>query len=279
MIEIKKLHKRFGKLVVLKDLDLTINKGGIFAILGPNGSGKTTLIKCLLGMVIPNEGEILYNSKSVLKKWNYRDNINYLPQIANFPANLSVKELIKMVKDLRPKKSREKELIQLFGLTPFMKKKLGNLSGGTKQKVNLVLTFMFDSDLIILDEPTTGLDPIALIYLKNIIRQEKEKGKTILITSHIMSFVEEISDEIVFLLDGDIYFKGSVNSLKEKTGKQSLEQSIAQLMSKQYVSAPLNNLVSAPLISTPLDNLVSAPLNNLTGGTTDTKNTKLTDNN
>ena len=234
MIDIKNLDKKFGKLTVLDGLDLNISKGGIFAILGPNGSGKTTLIKCLLGMVIPNKGEILLEGNSVLKKWNYRNNLNYLPQIANFPSNLSVIELINMVKNLRPKESKEKELIDLFGLNEFLNKKLGNLSGGTKQKVNLVLTFMFDSELVILDEPTTGLDPIALIHLKNLIKQEKEKGKTILITTHIMSFVDEMADEIVFLLDGKIYFKGSVDKLKEQTNQSNLEHAIANLISKQY---------------------------------------------
>jgi len=234
MIKIKNLHKKFGKLTVLDGLDLDIQKGGIFAILGPNGSGKTTLIKCLLGMVVPNKGEILFNDKSVLKKWNYRNDLNYLPQIANFPANLSVKELIEMVKNLRPKEANEQELTDLFGLAPFLNKKLGNLSGGTKQKVNLVLTFMFDSQLIILDEPTTGLDPIALIHLKSLIQKEKENGKTILITTHIMSVVEELADEIVFLLDGKIYFKGSVDSLKIQTEETNLEHAIASLISKQY---------------------------------------------
>lgn len=235
MINIKNLHKKFGKLTVLDGLDLNINseesRGGIFAILGPNGSGKTTLIKCLLGMVIPNKGEILIDNKTVLKKWDYRNNLNYLPQIANFPSNLSVIELIKMVKNLRPKIANEQELIDLFGLNEFLDKKLGNLSGGTKQKVNIVLTFMFDSELIILDEPTTGLDPIALIRLKELIRQEKEKGKTILITTHIMSFVDEMADEIVFLLDGKIYFKGSVGKLKQETNQTNLEHAIATLMS------------------------------------------------
>jgi len=234
MIEIKNLHKKFGKLTVLDGLDLTINKGGIFAILGPNGSGKTTLIKSVLGMVVPNKGNILIDSKSVLKKWNYRNNINYLPQIANFPSNLSVIELIEMVKNIRLKDAKEKELITLFGLQPFLQKKLGNLSGGTKQKVNLVLTFMFDSDLIILDEPTTGLDPIALIYLKKLIQKEKENGKTILITTHIMSVVNELADEIVFLLDGKIYFKGSIEKLKTQTSQSNLEHAIANLISKQY---------------------------------------------
>jgi len=231
MINFKNIHKRFGKLVVLDDLNLEVAEGGVFAILGPNGSGKTTLIKSLLGMVIPEKGEILYNGKSVLKQWKYRNNLNYLPQIANFPANLTVTELVEMVKNLRPATTNEKELIELFGLTPFLKQKLGNLSGGTKQKVNIVLAFMFDSDLIILDEPTTGLDPIALIYLKELIQKEKAKGKTILITSHIMSFVEEMSDEIVFLLDGKIYFKGTIEAIKKETESATLEVAIALLMS------------------------------------------------
>lgn len=234
MIEFKNLHKRFGKLIVLDGLDLEISKGGIFAILGPNGSGKTTLIKCLLGMVIPNKGEIFFEKKSIQRQWEYRNNLNYLPQIANFPPNLTVIELINMVKNLRPKASNTEELIELFGLNPFLDKKLGNLSGGTKQKVNILLTFMFDSDLIVLDEPTNGLDPIALINLKAVIQKEKEKGKTILITTHIMSFVDEVADEIVFLLDGKIYFKGTIDALKKQTNNDNLEHAIANLIAKQY---------------------------------------------
>lgn len=234
MIDFKNLHKQFGKLTVLDGLDLAIKKGGISAILGPNGSGKTTLIKCLLGMVIPNEGEITFKKESVLKKWDYRNDLNYLPQIANFPPNLTVFELIQMVKNLRPKDSNEQELIDLFGLNDSLQKKLGNLSGGTKQKVNIVLAFMFDSELLILDEPTNGLDPIALIYLKELIQKEKEKGKTILITTHIMSFVDEVADDIVFLLDGKIYFKGSIDELKKHTNIDNLEHAIANLISKQY---------------------------------------------
>lgn len=235
MIAIKNLHKKFGKLTVLEGLNLDINTGGIFAILGPNGSGKTTLIKSILGMVIPNGGEIKIDNISVLKKWEYRNEINYLPQIANFPANLSLKELIAMVKNLRSKNAHENELISLFGLEPFLNQKLGTLSGGTKQKVNIVLTFMFDSNLFILDEPTNGLDPVSMIHLREIILKEKAKGKTLLITTHIMSFVEELADEIVFLLDGKIYFKGSVSSLKEQTQENNLEHAIANIMTKENV--------------------------------------------
>lgn len=235
MIKIHNLYKKFGKNEVLKGIDLSINEGGIFAVLGPNGSGKTTLIKSILGMVIPNSGEIKVNGMSVKQNFKYRDEIDYLPQIANFPGNLKVNELIAMIKDLRASKTaNDKELIELFKLEPFLDKKLVNLSGGTKQKVNLVLTFMFNSSLVILDEPTTGLDPISLLRLKKLIAQEKEKGKTILITSHILSFVEEVADEIVFLLEGKIYFKGSIADLRAQTNQPDFEHAIASILSDSY---------------------------------------------
>jgi Cu-processing system ATP-binding protein len=235
MIIIDKLYKKFDKNQVLKGINLEIKPGGIIAVLGPNGSGKTTLIKSILGMVIPNSGSIKLNGKSIKNNWKYRNDIDYLPQIANFPGNLSVQELINMIKDLRSGKNTEDQrLIELFKLEAFLGKKLSNLSGGTKQKVNLVLTFMFDSSLVILDEPTSGLDPISHLRLKELIKAEKEKGKTILITSHIMSFVEEIADEIVFLLEGEIYFKGSIDQLKIKTQQPDFEHAIASILTSSY---------------------------------------------
>ncbi|MCK5907606.1 MAG: ABC transporter ATP-binding protein [Flavobacteriales bacterium] len=234
MIEVKDLYKKFGKNEVLKGLNLSIEKEGIFTILGPNGSGKTTLIKSILGMVLPDSGEIKINGENVKKQWNYRFDIDYMPQIANFPTNLDVDELFDMIIDLRGSEKRKDELIKLFGLGEFLKKKLGNLSGGTKQKVNIVLSFMFDSPIIILDEPTTGLDPVSLIRLKDLIMSEKDKGKTILITTHIMDFVEQISDQIVFILEGVIYFRGTVNELKTKTNQESIERAIASILTETY---------------------------------------------
>lgn len=234
MVSIQNLYKKFNTNLVLDGIDLDISKGGIFAILGPNGSGKTTLIKSILGMVIPNKGTITVHGQNINKNSDYRKDIDYLPQIANFPNNLKVKELITMIKDLRGNGDKDKELIELFKLEPFLNKKLGNLSGGTKQKVNIVLTFMFNSPLIILDEPTSGLDPISLIGLKKLIQDEKDKGKTILLTSHIMSFVEEVSDEIVFLLEGQIYFKGTIEALKEKTKQTNFEHAIASILTHNH---------------------------------------------
>ena len=219
MVIIENLHKKFGKNQVLSGVDLTITEGGIFAVLGPNGSGKTTLIKSILGMVIPNKGKINVLGENIKKNSDYRHKIDYLPQIANFPSNLKVRELIKMIKDLRKPTNEDQRLIELFKLESFLDKKLGNLSGGTKQKVNLVLTFMFDSPLIILDEPTTGLDPISLIRLKNLIKTEKAKGKT---------------DEIVFILEGKIYFKGTIQKLKTKTNQPDFEHAIASILTDNH---------------------------------------------
>ncbi|MGW9685713.1 ABC transporter ATP-binding protein [Flagellimonas sp. 2504JD1-5] len=232
MIQIDNLCKRFGKNQVLRNLNLTIEQKGIVAILGPNGSGKTTLIKSILGMVIPNEGTITISGENIRNKWKYLQDIEYLPQIANFPSNLKVKELIRMIKDLHQQPSKEEQLISLFGLEPFLNKKLSTLSGGTKQKVNIVMTFMFDGPLIILDEPTTGLDPAALIQLKQLIQEEKSNGKTILVTSHIMQFVEEVADEIVYLLEGKIYFKGNIEELKNMTKQTNVEHAIAAIASE-----------------------------------------------
>ncbi|WP_158963840.1 ABC transporter ATP-binding protein [Myroides fluvii] len=230
MITITNLHKRFADNQVLQGVDLTIDQG-VLAILGPNGSGKTTLNKCILSMVYPDQGTIEIKGQNIENQWKYRKDIDYLPQIANFPNNITVIELIQMIKDLREDKEKDHQpLVELFKLTPFLNKKLNKLSGGTKQKVNLLLTFMFDNPILILDEPTTGLDPAAMITLKQLILKEKQKGKTILVTSHIMSFVEEISDQIIFILEGKIYFKGTIEQLKESTQQDTFEHAIANLL-------------------------------------------------
>ena len=234
MIRIEGLHKSFGKHDVLKGLDFELAEGSTTAILGPNGSGKTTLIKAILGMVIPTKGGIQVNNTAVKNDWRYREEIGYMPQIANFPANLRVKELIKMIDDLRNEKARSEPLIELFDLKEMMGKRLGELSGGTRQKVNAVIALMFDSPIVILDEPTTGLDPVALIKLKDLLKEYKRAGRTIFITTHIMSFVEEMADNVVFLLEGKVYFHGPLKELLAQQGEEQLDRTIARIMSNEH---------------------------------------------
>jgi Cu-processing system ATP-binding protein len=247
MISIKNLHKSFGKNKVLKGINVDFIEPGITAVLGPNGSGKTTLIKCILGMVIPNEGKITFDEKDIKGQWAYRNQIDYLPQIARFPENLKVKELLSMIKDIRGGTANSDQFIELFGLQPFMDQRLGNLSGGTLQKVNIMLALMYDSPLIILDEPTTGLDPLSLVRLKKLILEEKKKGKIILITTHIMSFVEEMADNIIFLLEGNIHFQGSLKQLKSDYHSEKVEEAIANILEGKKSNFSSNGHVKSDL--------------------------------
>jgi Cu-processing system ATP-binding protein len=233
MIEVKGIKKNFGKLEVLKGFDFSLSKGKITAILGPNGSGKTTFIKSILGLAIPSGGEIRFEERSIDKDWEYRKYIGYLPQIARFPENLKVKELFKLIEDVRGASGNSEELIDLFDLEEFMNKRLRQLSGGTRQKVNLVLTFMFDCPVYILDEPTSGLDPIALIRLKDLIKEKKAQGKTFLVTTHIMNLVEEIGDELIFLLEGKVYFRGTYTEMLEAEKEENLERAIANILERE----------------------------------------------
>lgn len=233
MIEIKGIKKNFGKLEVLKGFDFSLSKGKITAVLGPNGSGKTTMIKSILGLVIPSDGEILFRGKTIKKSWEYRREIAYLPQIARFPENLTVIEIIKLIEDIRGEEGDSAQLIEIFNLDSFINKKLRQLSGGTRQKVNIVLTFMFDCPVYILDEPTSGLDPIALIRLKDLILEKKNQGKTFLVTTHIMNLVEEIADELIFLLEGKVYFQGTYSEMMIAQQEENLERAIAKILEKE----------------------------------------------
>lgn len=233
MIEVEGLFKSFGKNEVLKGVDFTLSAGKITAVLGPNGSGKTTLIKSLLGMVFPDRGRIKINGHDIQGCWDYRRNIGYLPQIARFPENLKVKELIHMVEDIRGDRSSEAVLLARFGLGPFLDKPLRHLSGGTRQKVNIVLAFMFDCQHYILDEPTAGLDPVAMISFKELMYREKKLGKDILLTTHIISLVEEVADDVILLLDGRVLYNGPLQGImpmQDEFGLFSLEQAIAKIL-------------------------------------------------
>ena len=232
VVEIKNIHKSFKKNYVLKGVDLTIDQGGIWAVLGPNASGKTTLIKTILGMVLPDKGKISINGENILGKWEYKKSINYLPQIARFPENLTILELFKMIEELRNSAGNLQPLINRFDIEPHLKTKLSNLSGGTKQKVNLALALMYDNPIYILDEPTAGLDPLALIELKDILLQLKEENRIVIITTHIMSLVEELADNIIFILEGEIHFNGSPKELKNKYNGKNLERSIAKMLNE-----------------------------------------------
>ena len=233
MIRIENIEKSFKKLQVLKGVNVEMEKGKIYAFLGPNGSGKTTLLKSILGLVRPDKGKIIIGEQDIHKQWEHRKKIGYMPQVASFPDNLNVQELFKMICDVRNMPAEYNELLRYFQLDDQLKSPLKTLSGGMKQKVNAILALMFDPEILIFDEPSVGLDPVSHLKLKQLILEEREKGKTILITTHILSEVEELADEIIFLLDGKIFFQGPTKELLASQDEVALERAIAKITNRK----------------------------------------------
>jgi len=231
MIEARGVTKSYGPLSVLQGVDLDITPGLVTAIVGPNASGKTTFNKIVLGLVRPDAGTVRFDGTVVNGTSTYRRRIGYMPQAARYPENLCAHDVLSMLTDLRgPAVTRDEELIELFQLDAVMRAPIRTLSGGMRQRVNAALAFLFTPELLILDEPTAGLDPISSSTLKDKILRERANGRTFIITSHIMSELQELSDQIIFLLDGRVRFSGSQRALKETTGEATLERAIANLM-------------------------------------------------
>lgn len=231
MIEVNHVSKKFGKLNVLNDISLQLNKGECIAMIGPNGCGKTTLIKSILGLVIPDKGDILVNGKSIKNEFEYRSQIGYMPQIGRYPDNMNIGQIIQMMKEIRSvSASPDEELYQQFELGKLLDKKMRTLSGGTTQKVSATLAFMFDAGILILDEPTAGLDPVASEILKEKIIAEKAKGKLILITSHLLSELDDLITQLVFIQDGEIVLHQSVDQILNETSEQKISKAIASIL-------------------------------------------------
>lgn len=240
MITTKNITKKFGKLTALKDITVHFKKGECIALLGPNGCGKTTLIKSMLGMVVPDSGSIFFDNQSISKNWKYRSHIGYMPQIGRYPENMTIAQIIEMMKDIRKESNEtpDEELVKAFGIDKMLQKKMRTLSGGTTQKVSACLAFMFNPDVLILDEPTAGLDPLSSEKLKQKILKEKEAGKLILITSHILSELDELISEVFYMQEGELLFHKKLDDLKAETGEDKLSKAIARIMSNQEYVAP-----------------------------------------
>lgn len=232
MIVINKISKQFGRLKALDEVSAVCDSGECIALIGPNGSGKTTLIKSILGMVVPDSGSILFNNKSISNNCSYRAGIGYMPQIGRYPDNMSIGQVIDMMKDIRRSHAQvlDEELLEQFGLQSILGKRMNTLSGGTRQKVSAALAFLFNGDVLILDEPTAGLDPVASEILKEKIIKQKKAGKLILITSHILSELDDMVTQIIYMQDGKLKFHKNIEALRTETGEIKLSKAIASVM-------------------------------------------------
>ncbi len=237
MIEVKQVSKRFGRLDALKSVTASFQGGATYAIVGPNGSGKTTLIKSILGMVLPDSGSIEFDGAAIKGRWSYRKEIGYMPQIGRYPDNMKIGQLLRMMRDLRGIQETDDELIHELRLDELFGKRMHTLSGGTRQKVSAAISFLFRPKVLILDEPTAGLDPLSVEILKAKILREREQGKIFLITSHIMSDLDELSSDLLYLEEGVVRYADPIAQLKQETGEEKLGKSIAAMMRKNFKSS------------------------------------------
>ena len=231
MIEARGIRKSFGALTVLRDVDLDIARGEVTAIIGPNAAGKTTFNKMLLGLVRPDAGRLAIDGTAIDGSAAYRARIGYMQQAPRFPENLCAADIFAMLTDLRGGTvTRDDELLDALALGPVLQSPFRHLSGGTRQRINAALAFLFAPDLLILDEPTAALDPISSSTLKDKIRRERAAGRTFVVTSHVLSELEELADRVVFLLDGGVRFSGRPADLMAEAGEATLERAAARLM-------------------------------------------------
>ena len=235
LLTVNNLSAGYNGTNIIRNISFSVDSGQIIGILGANGCGKTTLIKSILGMVIPTKGDILFDEKSILNKYKYRDQIGYMPQIGRYPDYMTVGQIIEMIKKIRNSNEvLDEDLIKAFELEKILDKQMRTLSGGTTQKVSAILAFLFNPDVLILDEPTAGLDPLASEILKEKIIKEREKGKLILITSHLLSELDDMISQIIFMQEGKVHFHKSIADLLESTNEQKISKAIASILkSKQ----------------------------------------------
>ncbi len=235
MIKLKNISKHFGKLKALDEVTTICEKAECIALIGPNGCGKTTLIKTILGMVVPDSGSITFKGENIINHWHYRDQIGYMPQMGRYPDNMTIGQVLGMMKDIRDKsEGLDEDLIKAFSVQNLLNKRMGTLSGGTIQKVSAALAFLFNPSVLILDEPTAGLDPVASELFKEKILAERDKGKLILITSHILSDLDDLVSRIMYMQEGKLIFHKSIEELRLDTGEERLVKSIAQVMISNY---------------------------------------------
>lgn len=223
VIEVKNLTKDYGEGRGVFDVSFKIEKGEVFGFLGPNGAGKSTTIRHLMGFSKPDKGDTLIFDKETFNKYNeILKSVGYIPGEIALPQGLTGWEFLKMIQDMQGihNKERLNELLKLFELTDIMLKgETKRMSLGVKRKLAIVSAFMSDPDVLILDEPTSGLDPVMQDTFIEFIKKEKERGKTILLSSHIFSEVDATCDRIAIIKDGRIVSEFIANDLKHATQK------------------------------------------------------------
>ncbi|KMQ68807.1 multidrug ABC transporter ATPase [Chryseobacterium sp. FH2] len=229
-LQINNLTKKFGEQTALNSINILIDKNEIIGLLGPNGAGKSTLMKSIVGALKIDEGEIIFNDKNISGyEIESKKKIGFLPENNPLYLEMYVKEYLQFVANIHKiPSSRVDEVIELVGITPEKSKKIGQLSKGYKQRVGLAQAIIHQPDLLILDEPTNGLDPNQIIEIRNVIKEIGQQ-KTVLLSTHIMQEVEALCSRVILIHKGNILQDCPIDEFKGRFG--SLEEAFANYTS------------------------------------------------
>jgi len=231
MISLKDIHKTYNKRhVVLKGVSVDMTEGQVVALLGPNGSGKTTLIKILMGLVRPDEGSQLSLKGESLPLFDLPSRLptGYMPQNPAFPDNLKVSEIIAYLRGFsNDDPIHYDDVFKRMNIASFYNRPFRELSGGMKQKLSVFQAFSYDRKMLVLDEPSAGLDPFHSSELKKLIRARRQSGSLILITSHILSEIEELADLMIVLIDGKVHVQSKPSVFIQEQKAKNLEEALS----------------------------------------------------
>ena len=226
MLEVKNLSKYFGIKKAVDDVSFNVEQGRILGILCKNGAGKSTIFRIILNILDPDEGEVLYNGEKI--NGEISDRIGYLPEVGSLIDSYTVYEQCMYYGKMKSMKTEDIknhmfELLEQFEIVEYANMKIKELSKGNKQKIQFIIALLHNPDLLILDEPFSGLDPVSVEYFKRIILQLKDQGKTIIFSSHIMSQVEMLCEDIVIINNGKIVLNGNLESIKQEYSNKTLD--------------------------------------------------------
>jgi ABC-2 type transport system ATP-binding protein len=249
MLEARGLTKYYGSVLAVQAIDFSLAPGQVLGYLGPNGSGKSTTVKMLIGLLEPNHGQVLFDGKNIQQDLvGYRKHLGYVPEEANLYPYLTGQEYLELVGTLRgmpqPRmKAKIDVFLELFSLFPCRHVALGSYSKGMRQRILLISALMDNPDVLILDEPLSGLDATSALIFKNLIQSLSVKGKTIFYCSHVLEVVEKVCSHLLILRKGQVIASGSTEEVRQRIGQSSLENIFLRLVEDRDVAQIANNIV------------------------------------
>jgi ABC-2 type transport system ATP-binding protein len=253
MLAAQGLYKFYGSVPAVQNVTFTLQPGQVLGYLGPNGSGKSTTVKMLTGLLEPTDGEVTQDGQNIHKDLvAYRKRLGYVPEEANLYPYLTGQEYLDMVGTLRAmpesrRHARINSLLELFSLWPHRHVTLGSYSKGMRQRILLIAALMDNPDLLILDEPLSGLDVTSALIMKNLIQALSARGKSIFYCSHILEVVEKVCSHLIVLRKGQAIANGATSEVRDKIGKSSLEGVFLELVEERDVTQVANEIVDVVL--------------------------------